>query len=92
MALKPAGSLCQIREQIIEDVVTGITLQFESRDDGTTRLRLYGDFPFGNRELFFDADGQEAAAGTFMGKACRPSWLKEVTPWGMTSLQRGSLS
>ena len=80
MALKPNGAICKIREQIIDDPVSGLTLQFEARDDGTTRLLLCGNLPFGNRDFVFDADGQEAGAGTSTAGACRPSWLREVKP------------
>lgn len=78
MALKPNGSLCKIREQIIEDEITGITLQFETRDDGTTKLILFGNFPYGNREIIFDKSGKEGAAGIALSGSCRPSWLHEV--------------
>lgn len=80
MSIKPSGSVCRIREQIIEDAVSGLIIEFEAKDDGSTRFRLYGDLPFGNREFVFDSDGKEAAAGVAVAGACRPSWLKEVTP------------
>jgi hypothetical protein len=78
MAAKPGGRLCQIAEQIIEDGVSGLTLQFEARDDGTTRLVIAGNLPFGNREILFDREGKEAAAGVALAGVCRPSWLREV--------------
>ena len=78
MASKPNGHLCQIKEQIIEDEASGLTLQFERSDDGTCRLRIYGDLPFGNREIYFDAEGEEGGAGTALVGLCRPSWLREV--------------
>jgi hypothetical protein len=79
MALKPNAQTCAIKEQILEDPVTGLTLQFELRDDGTTKLRIYGrDLPFGNREIIFDAEGKEEGAGVFTGELCRPSWLRKV--------------
>jgi hypothetical protein len=34
--------------------------------------------PFGNREIIFDDDGREAAAGTLVGSFRRPSWLSKV--------------
>ena len=80
MAIKPNGLSCNIREQIINDLVTGLTLQFETVDDGTARLRIYGDFlPLGNREIIFDKDGREAATGVAMAGPCHATWLKEVT-------------
>ena len=78
MALKPNGNLCSIREQIVEDVATGLILQFECRD-GRPRLVIAGGaLPFGNREILFDVEGRESAAGTLLGEFRRPSWLKEV--------------
>ena len=79
MAVKPNAEICPIKEQIIEDQVTGLTLQFERRDDGTTKLRIYGkNLPFGNREIVFDADGKPEGSGVFLGELCRPSWLKQA--------------
>jgi hypothetical protein len=78
MPIKPNGSLCSIKEQIIEDLATGLTLQFECFQ-GRTRLVIAGRaLPFGNREIIFDDQGREAAAGTLVGEFRRPSWLKEV--------------
>lgn len=80
MAIKPNGLLCNIREQIITDLVTNLTLQFETVDDGTTRLRIYGDsLPLGNREIIFDKDGKESASGTALTDSCHATWLKGVT-------------
>jgi hypothetical protein len=76
MPLKPNGALCQVREQIIEDAASGLTLQFEC-DDGRLRLVIAGKtLARGNREILFDEEGREAAAGTLMGEFRRPSWLK----------------
>ena len=76
MPIKPNGSLCSIREQIIEDPSSGLILQFECAD-GKPRLVIAGrGLPFGNREILFDAQGREAAAGTLLGEFRRPSWLK----------------
>ncbi len=76
MATKPDGNICSIREQIIDDPVSELTFQFEAMTDGTSRLRIYGDLPFGNREFIFDGEGNEAGAGTALVSQCRPSWLK----------------
>jgi hypothetical protein len=79
MPIKPNGNLCAIREQIVEDVATGLILQFECHD-GRTRLVIAGEsLPFGNREIIFDNEGREAAAGTLIGNFRRPSWLKRIT-------------
>ena len=78
MPIKPNGSLCSIKEQIIEDLASGLTLQFECMQ-GRTRLVIAGRaLPFGNREIIFDDEGREAAAGTLVGEFRRPSWIKEV--------------
>jgi hypothetical protein len=78
MPVKPNGHLCGIREQIVEDLASGLTLQFEC-NNGKTRLVIAGkSLPFGNREILFDDDGKEAAAGTLLGEFRRPSWLKGV--------------
>ena len=78
MPVKPNGALCSIREQIVEDPATGLILQFEC-NNGRTRLVIAGaSLPFGNREIIFDKEGKEAAAGTFIGDFRRPSWLKKV--------------
>ena len=78
MPIKPNGQMCGIREQIVEDHASGLTLQFEC-DNGKARLVIAGkSLPFGNREILFDLDGREAAAGTLMGEYRRPSWLKPV--------------
>ncbi|HYG55501.1 MAG TPA: hypothetical protein VD965_09425 [Burkholderiales bacterium] len=78
MALKPNGVMCKVREQIVEDLATGLILQFECAD-GRMRLVIAGEsLPFGNREILFDADGCETGAGTLVGDFRRPSWLKKV--------------
>jgi hypothetical protein len=80
MAVKPNAGVCAIREQIIEDPVSGLTLQFVLAPDSTAPVRLIisGDLPFGNREILFDRNGVEAGAGTAVAGSCRPSWLKKV--------------
>lgn len=78
MPLKPNGALCKVREQIIEDAASGLTLQFEC-DDGRLRLVLAGKaLTLGNREILFDHEGREAGAGTLVGEFRRPSWLKGI--------------
>jgi hypothetical protein len=79
MPVKPNGSLCSIREQIVEDAATGLILQFEC-SEGRARLVIAGDkLPFGNREILFDQDGREAASGTLLGRFRKPSWLRRIT-------------
>ncbi len=78
MALKPNGELVTISEQIIEDLPSGLTLLFEKMPNGLAKLSIYGDLPYGNREIIFDNGGAEAGGGTCLRGACRPSWLREV--------------
>ena len=80
MALKPNGDMCAIREQIIEDPVSGLAFQFVSMpgSDAPVRLRIFGNLAYGNREILFDKNGDEAGAGTALSGSCRPSWLCEV--------------
>lgn len=81
MATKPDGKMCEIREQIIEDLVTGLTFQFERKEDSDcpVRLRIFGNLPYGNRELLFAPDGELGGTGTYLGDApCRATWLQEV--------------
>jgi hypothetical protein len=79
MALKPDGKFWTVREQIIEDPASGLTFQFEVMPDGKPRLRVFGDkLRFGNREIIFDENGEEAGAGTATAGLCRPAWLERV--------------
>jgi hypothetical protein len=78
MPIKPNGALCKVREQIVEDDASGLILQFEC-SNGCMRLIIAGAaLPFGNREILFDDEGREAAAGTLLGSFRRPSWLTKV--------------
>ena len=76
MALKTEGGMCAVREEIIEDDASGLTFQFEQDEAGTTRLRIHGDLAFGDREVYFDADGHEDGTGTTLTPQCCPSWLR----------------
>lgn len=81
MALKPNGVACALREQIIEDPVSGLTFQiaFVADDkDSPVRLKVFGDLPYGNREFLFDAGGALNGTGTAVGGACRAGWVKPV--------------
>jgi hypothetical protein len=78
MPLKPNGAVCRVREQIIEDAASGLTLQFECAD-GRLRLVLAGKaLAIGNREILFDDQGREAGAGTLVGEFRKPNWLKGI--------------
>ena len=78
MPVKPNAAKWSVREQIIEDQASGLTLLFEC-DNDRPRLVIAGkSLPFGNREILFDKEGKEAGAGTLVGNFRRPSWLKAV--------------
>ena len=78
MPIKPNGRMCKVREQIIEDPASGLTLQFEC-DDGRLRMVIAGAaLRLGNREILFDEDGREAGAGTLVGEFRRPNWIRRV--------------
>lgn len=58
-----------IPEQIIEDLISGLTFQFEVVPDSDTpfKLKVFGDsIPFGNREILFDVNGNDAGADMVM--------------------------
>jgi hypothetical protein len=77
-SVKPGGKLCHIREQILRDRVSGLTLQFEVDTEGNSRVRLFGRLPFGNREFIFDGNGNDLGAGTCVRGLTRPGWLTDV--------------
>lgn len=79
MATKPDAKEWNVKEQIVEDRVSGLTLQFETVPESSApfRLRIFGSIPFGNRELLFGETGEAAGSGTYVA-GCRPSWLKSV--------------
>jgi len=81
MSLKPDGIDWKITEQIVEDLVTGITIQFEviPNSNDPYRLRLFGNFAFGNREILFDKFGKKSGSGTFVGNGNEnPCWLTKI--------------
>ena len=54
-----------IKEQVIKDLPTGLTIIFEVVSSGEGRMRLRGDIlPFGNRDFAFSKDGQLEGTGT----------------------------
>jgi len=82
MPVKPNGSNWIVKEQIVKDLASGLTFQFEVVPESTARyrLRIYGDdVPFGNREIIFDVHGEEAGSGVALTGLCQATWLREVT-------------
>jgi hypothetical protein len=58
MALKPDADICRVREQIIEDLPSGLTLQFEATEGGCRLVIAGRALPSGSREILFDAEGR----------------------------------
>lgn len=74
MPIKPLARLCYIREQLVEDLPSGLTLHFEAFEGGV-RLTIAGRALAGNREIVFDAQGGAAKTGAGEHAFRRPSWL-----------------
>lgn len=74
MPLKPFAGMCRIREQIVEDLPSGLTLQFELVDGGV-RLTLAGKCLASNREILFDGEGRLLQLRAAKHAFRRPSWL-----------------
>ena len=73
MTIKRSAKLLTLREQVIEDALSGLTLRLQVAEDGTSRLMIFGGIPFGNRESIFNHEGKEAGAGTSITQMCRAS-------------------
>ena len=77
MSLKDNAQSWTIKEQVFEDPSTGLTFQFEVVEDDAEspyRLRIFGELPFGNREILFSAEGEQSGSGTFLAGQCKPTW------------------
>ena len=79
MSEKPSGGNVVLREQIIEDEVSGLTIMVELTKSGEGRLRILGDLSFGNRDFAFDPDGRLVGTGTSIHGCRRPSWVRPLT-------------
>ena len=75
VSLKTDGKLWQVREQIIEDGVTELSLQFEVSPDGLPILHIFG--PFGRRDFFFTNHGDLHDTGSSLSHE-RPEWSTDV--------------
>jgi hypothetical protein len=65
MPVRQNARTLQIKEQIIH--LDGLTLMFRVVPDSTARYRLSIEgesLPFGNYEIVFDVEGNEAGGGT----------------------------
>lgn len=59
------------QQTIDDDAVSGLTLKFIGpRSDGSSKLVIIGDLPFGNREFIFEPAGSHGGSGTFVGDMC----------------------
>jgi hypothetical protein len=74
MPIKPSARQCFIREQIVEDLPSGLTLQFEAFEDGV-RLTIASKALPTNREIVFDTEGAASKTGPSKRGFRRPSWL-----------------
>ena len=78
MPVRNGAKSWTVKEQIVEDPVSGLTFQFEVVPDGEVKLKIFGEsLPMGNREISFTENGKQVGAGTFTG-LCRPAWLQEI--------------
>jgi hypothetical protein len=87
MGLKEKGQTWTIKEQVIEDLATGLTLKFEVVPDDLEapfRLKIVGDLPFGDREIMFGPDGQEACSSMAVPSFFNPSWLTSADEYRAT--------
>jgi len=63
--IKPDAKTLHIKEQIINDQVTGITIILRVTPNGEARIHLLCDsIPFGNRDFQFDKEGLLVGTGT----------------------------
>lgn len=93
MAIKQDAREWTIKEQILEDPASGLTFQFEvvpDDNDAPFRFRIFGELPFGNREILFGPTGKKAGSGTSLTGLCKPTWLTNVDGYGITELHRGN--
>jgi hypothetical protein len=74
MPIKPLARLCYIREQIVEDLPSGLILQFEAFEGGV-RLTIAGKALQSSREIVFDTEGGAVKAEASKHAFRRPSWL-----------------
>jgi hypothetical protein len=76
MALKPGGRVCRIREQVIDDLASGLVLNFAARKSGTA-LTLAGVPSLGRALVFvFDTDGAHSATVNVLLTDVLPDWAK----------------
>jgi hypothetical protein len=68
MATKPNAGTCWIREQVVEDLPSGLILRVDKFPNGT-RLVIAGlPLRAGAREILFDSDGVLLGMGPYLKK------------------------
>lgn len=76
MALKPGGRMCRVREQVVDDLASGLVLNFAAREGGAS-LTVAG---IGSLEraivLIFDAGGVHSATLNVLPDDVMPDWAK----------------
>ena len=70
MPLKPNGALCSIREQIVEDLASGLVLQFEC-SNGHSRLVIAGDALFVPKGVSVGWESTDRVAKFYVVQAVR---------------------
>jgi hypothetical protein len=77
MALKPGGRVCRIREQVIDDLASGLVLNFATRGAGAA-LTVGGIPALGRAIVFiFDAGGAHSATVNVLLDDVMPDWAKD---------------
>ena len=77
MPVKPHAEPCHVREQIIEDLPSGLTLLFEAFEGGTRFVIGGRALRGGRREFVFDASGSLVRIAAHAGD-WPPRWLARV--------------
>ena len=65
----------RVKEQLIDDDVSGLAFKFEVSPNGSAVLKLFGPIlPHGNREIFFTPSGEVRYLATSVLGVERPNW------------------
>ncbi len=69
--LRTNAKTLSIKEQVINDSVTGLTLIFRVTPSCEANLHILGDdLPFGNRDFQFDKGGKLVGTGAGLNGTC----------------------
>jgi hypothetical protein len=77
MPVKPHAQPCTVREQIIEDLPSGLTLLFEAFEGGTRFVIGGRALRGGRREFVFDESGSLVRTSAYAGE-WPPRWFARV--------------